>query len=105
MYSLCRDGEVGRRWHVPLSQVDIGLLADQVGVATSNTLDLRQGVHDVLLAIDVGVQQPEDELEVRLLACHERCSIRSYRLVPVIPFYPSWGASFEKNVDGGGTYT
>lgn len=60
---------------VPLGEVDIGLLADQVGVTTSNTLDLSQGVHDILLAIDVGVQQPEDVLEVRLLACHERCSI------------------------------
>lgn len=60
--------------YVPLGEVDIGLLADQVGVTTSNTLDLGQGVHDVLLAIDVGVEQSQNVLEVRLLACHERCS-------------------------------
>lgn len=57
---------------VPLGEIDIGLLADQVGVTAPDTLDPGQGVHDVLLAIDVGVQQPQDVLEVRLLACHER---------------------------------
>jgi hypothetical protein len=35
---------------IPLVQVDIGFLADQVGVPTTHTLDLRQGVHDLLLA-------------------------------------------------------
>jgi hypothetical protein len=60
---------------VPFGKVDIGLLADQVGVATSNTLDLSQGVHDLLLAIDIGVEQPQNVLEVRLLACHERCMV------------------------------
>jgi len=42
---------------VPLVEVDVGLLADQVGVAAPDTLDLGQGVHDLLLAIDVGVEQ------------------------------------------------
>ena len=51
-----------------LVQVNIGLLADQVGVTTTDTLDLGQGVHDLLLAIDVGVQKTQDELEVRLLS-------------------------------------
>lgn len=46
-----------------LGQVDIGLLADQVGVAATDTLDLGQGVHDLLLAIDVGVEQTDDVLE------------------------------------------
>jgi len=49
-------------------QVNIGLLADQVGVSSPNTLDLGQGVHDLLFAIDVGVEEAENELEVRLLA-------------------------------------
>lgn len=56
------------RWHVPFVQIDVGFLADQIGVTTSNTLDLGQGVHDLLLAIDVGVEETEDELEVRLLS-------------------------------------
>ena len=60
----CEDtGSRGRAENdVPLVEVDIGLLADQVGVATTNTLDLGQGVHDLTLAIDVGVQQKKDVL-------------------------------------------
>lgn len=46
-----------------LGQIDIGLLAHQVGVAATDTLDLGQGVHDLLLAIDVCVQQTDDVLE------------------------------------------
>lgn len=58
---------------VPLVQVDIGLLADQVGVTTTDTLDLGQGVHDLFLSIDVGVEETENELEVRLLTRYESC--------------------------------
>lgn len=46
-----------------LGKVDIGLLADQVRVSATDTLDLGQGVHDLLLAIDVRVQQTDDVLE------------------------------------------
>ena len=42
---------------VPLVQVDIGLLADQVRVSAADTLDLSQGVRNLLLAIDVGVKK------------------------------------------------
>lgn len=63
--------------NVPLAEVDIGLLADQVGVTTTNTLDLGQGVHDLLLAVNIGVEQTQDVLEVRLLAGHERCRSKS----------------------------
>ena len=52
----------------PLVQVDIGLLANQVGVSATNTLDLGQGVHDLLLSIDVGVEETQDELDCLLLA-------------------------------------
>jgi len=55
-----------------LGEVDIGLLADQVGVAATDTLDLGQGVHDLLLAINVGVEQTQNELEVRLFSGDER---------------------------------
>ena len=48
---------------VPLVEVNIGLLADQVGVSSTDTLDLGQGVHDLLFAIDVGVQETQDELD------------------------------------------
>lgn len=46
-----------------LGKVDIGLLADQVGVSATDTLDLGHSVHDLLLAIDVRVQQTDDVLE------------------------------------------
>lgn len=71
---------------VPLGQVDIGLLADQVGVTTADTLDTGQGVHNLLLAIDVGVKQTQNELEVRLLAGHERCRIHTFTGQPFFPF-------------------
>jgi len=49
---MCRGGGV-LAGDVPLVEIDIGLLADQVGVAATDTLDLGQGVHDLLLAIDL----------------------------------------------------
>lgn len=57
---------------IPLVQVDIGLLADEVGVTATDTLDLGEGVNDLLLAGDVGVEKTKDELEVRLLPRYER---------------------------------
>ena len=50
--------------NIPLVEVNIGLLADTVGVSSAHALDSGQGVHDLLLAIDVGVEQTQDELEV-----------------------------------------
>ena len=49
--------------HIPLVQIDIGFLADQVGVSPAYTLDLGQGVHDLLFAIDVGIEETENELD------------------------------------------
>lgn len=43
--------------YLPLIQVDIGLLAHNVRVATTHTLDLSQGVLDLTLAVNVGVEQ------------------------------------------------
>ena len=45
---------------VPLVQVDIGLLADQVGVTTADTLDSGQGVHNLLLTTNIGVEETQD---------------------------------------------
>lgn len=52
-------------WDAPLVQVDIGLFADKVGVTTTNTLDLGQGVHDLALAINVSVEETQDVLNHR----------------------------------------
>lgn len=57
---------------IPLVQVHISFFADQVGVTASDTLDLGEGVHDLLLAIDVGVEETKNELEVRLLS-RDKC--------------------------------
>ena len=35
---------------VPLVEIDVGLLADQVGVSTTHSLDLGQGVHNLLFS-------------------------------------------------------
>lgn len=52
------------RDHPPFVQIDISLLAYQIRVPTSYTLYFRQGVHDLLLAIDIGIEETKDELEV-----------------------------------------
>jgi hypothetical protein len=38
---------------IPLVEVDIGLLAHQVAVSATNTLDLGQGVHDLFFSINL----------------------------------------------------
>ena len=40
-----------------LAKVDIGLLANNVGVSATDTLDLGKGVLDLDLAVNVGVEQ------------------------------------------------
>jgi hypothetical protein len=63
----------------PLVHVDVGLLADDVGEPTANTLDGGHGEHDLLLPIDVGVQQTQDVLEV--LTGNERLRAKKTCLV------------------------
>lgn len=53
--------------NIPLGQVNIGLLANQVGISSTDTLNSGQGVHNLLLAIDVGVEETQDELNCILL--------------------------------------
>jgi hypothetical protein len=52
-----------RSSYSPLGKIDICLLADDVGVSSSYTLDLGQGVHDLALSVNVGVEQTEDVVE------------------------------------------
>jgi len=46
-----------------LVEVNVRLLADDVRVPPADTLDLREGVHDLALAVHVGVQQTQNVLE------------------------------------------
>jgi len=62
----------GGKFTSALVQVDISLLADQVGITPSNTLDLGQGIHDLLLTVHIVVEETQDKLEVRFLTTHER---------------------------------
>lgn len=40
---------------LPLVEIDIGFLANQVGVATTDTLDFRQCVHYFALSVNIGI--------------------------------------------------
>ena len=63
---MSQKGLVGQRTqHIPLVEVDIGLFADKVGITTTNTLDLSQGVHDLALAINVSVEETQNVLHSR----------------------------------------
>lgn len=42
--------------HTPLVEIHISLLAHEICIATADALDLCQGVHNLALAINVGVQ-------------------------------------------------
>lgn len=52
---------------IPLVQINIGLLAHQVGVTTTDTLDSGQGVHNLLLSVDIGIEETEDELDCDII--------------------------------------
>lgn len=58
--------------YVPLLQIDIGLLADNVGESATDTTNLGQSVHDLDLSINVGVEETQDVVEVlRRVGCNE----------------------------------
>ena len=48
---------------IPLVEVDVGFLDDDVGVSSAYTPDSGQGEHDLFLSINVGVEKTEDVLE------------------------------------------
>jgi hypothetical protein len=62
----------GSELDLPLVEINIGLLADQVGVSSSNTLDLGQGDHDLSSTLDVGVEETENVLLVERASRIER---------------------------------
>lgn len=60
--------------NIPLRHVNVGLLAHQVGVPATNTLDLGEGKHDLALALDVGVEQTQNVLCVSVCCFSRRQS-------------------------------
>lgn len=59
--------------HAPTVQVNLGLLAADVGVAATNTTDGGQGVHNLVLAVHVRVQHTQNVREV--LGRHQRLQL------------------------------
>jgi hypothetical protein len=58
---ICRHCGIQReRINVPLVEIDVGLLAYKIGISAADTLDLGQGVHDLLLSIHVGVEETKN---------------------------------------------
>ncbi len=52
---------------LPLAHIDLGLAADQTGIATTTTLDGSQGKLHLLATVNVGVEDTQNVLEARLL--------------------------------------
>ena len=52
---------------VPLADIHLSLLAHSSGETATNTLDGCQGVDDLLLAINVGVEDTQNVLEFSLV--------------------------------------
>ena len=48
---------------IPLVEVNICLLADEIGIPTTNTFDFSQGVHDFALSIYIGVEETKNVLQ------------------------------------------
>ena len=59
---------------LPLANIHLSLLAHGSGETATNTLDGGQGVDDLLLAIDVGVEHTKNVLELSLV--HETLGMR-----------------------------
>jgi len=47
-----------------LVHVNVGLLADDVGETATDTLNRSHGVHNLLLAINVGTEDTQNVLEI-----------------------------------------
>lgn len=59
-----------------LGKIDISLLADEVGISSTNTLDGGKSVHDLDLTVHVSGKQTQNVLKVALLSDDERhCSV------------------------------
>lgn len=53
-------------FHLPLGHVNIPLFAGKVGETTTATLDGSHGVHDLVPAVNIGVEQTQNVLELTL---------------------------------------
>ena len=63
----------------PLVEIDISLFANQIRVSPSNTLNLRQRIHDLPLAIDVSVEETQNVLN-GIMSLYANSFIHGYAL-------------------------
>lgn len=67
------EGRAGRYPNnAPFIQVHVCLFADKIRVPPTDTLDGSEGVHDLPLPLDIGVEETQDVLESRLVLNDER---------------------------------
>lgn len=50
--------------HKPFVHVNVGFLTNDVGETATDTFDGGKGEHDLLLAIDIGVQNTKNVLKI-----------------------------------------
>uniref|UniRef100_A0A7S0V078 Uncharacterized protein n=1 Tax=Polytomella parva TaxID=51329 RepID=A0A7S0V078_9CHLO len=55
---------IGRALTSALPEVNLSLLADDVRETTANTLNSRQGIHNLSLTLNVGVEKTKNVLEI-----------------------------------------
>jgi len=68
-----------------LFEIDVCLLAQDIGISSTNTLDFSQRVHDFTFSIDVGIEKTKNVLELcsllrnykRHAGCLEKCEATS----------------------------
>ena len=61
---------VGRQLSGPFVEINLGLFANQIRHAATQTLDLGQGKHHIALTLHIGIQNTQNVLEFRSL--HQR---------------------------------
>ena len=49
---------------LPFLEVDVSLLAYEVGISATNTLDFGQSVHNFPLTVDIGVEETQNVLRI-----------------------------------------
>ena len=59
--------ETKRKSRAPLADIHLSLFAHGSGETATNTLDGGQGIDDLLFAIDVGVEDTQNVLELSLV--------------------------------------
>jgi len=66
---------------IPLVEVNICLLADEIGIPTTDTFDFSQGVHDFALSIYIGVEETKNVLQREFWMTEKKLMITYLKLL------------------------